>query len=120
MAVSTIPNIIRVVEKGTNNSWGYRKYSDGTYEAWRKYSGTVNLTNSSAGTYYGPDINITLPSFNKGLDVAQATAVPSLSSGIFVYSVEPSTVTTLKINFRAHASTSNATASANLFIRGTY
>ena len=106
-----------VTDVGTSGDWTYRKWKGGTYEAWRSYSGSQNLTSASAGTYYSSTaISIALPAFSTSVTHTQATAHPSLSSGVFVYSFNSNG----ELQFRAHQSTNNATVSAYLYIRGTY
>ncbi len=121
MATSIIKGNVRfATERGTNNSWGYVKYSDGTYEAWRTYSGTQALTSQSAGTYYAAsDISIPLPSFSTSITIAQATATSPLASGVFVYKFE-GFVSNALLSFRSFVSIASANVGAYLYIRGTY
>lgn len=65
MATSKIKSTKEIVERGTNNSWEYIKFSDGTFEASRfSTSGaTSTLTQiGSTGIYYSAQAEITLPS----------------------------------------------------------
>lgn len=105
-----------VTETGSDNNWSYVKYSDGTFEAWRKYSGKASMTSSDAGTYYGDPIQITLPSFKKVITNCQGTAGVSLNSGIILYRFEYDG----KLYFRSFISYASATVGAYLYIRGTY
>ena len=54
-----------VVDSGTSNYWRYKKYSDGTFEAWRSRTG-VSMTCSTAGQlsgwYRSSRQGVTLPS----------------------------------------------------------
>ena len=89
-----LAKILRCVyTTGTDNGWTYKKYADGTYEAWRTYNATgMSLTSASAGTYYNSSEgnglkNIALPSFNVGTGyVAFANPTPSISSGVYISS----------------------------------
>lgn len=121
MAISTIKGNVRfATERGTNNGWGYVKYSDGTYEAWRTYSGTQALTSQSAGTYYAnSDISIPLPGFSRSVTTAQATATSPLTSGVFVYKFE-GFISNALLAFRSLISMASANVGAYLYIRGTY
>lgn len=112
---------------GTDNGWTYKKYMDGTYEAWRTYNATgMSLTSASAGTYYNATVgngikNITLPSFNVGTDyVAFANPMPSISSGVYIYSVGKLNATTLQIGYRAHASTTGGVCNGMFYVRGNW
>lgn len=122
-----------VVEDGTtSNSWDYRLWSDGTYEAWRSANFTgITVTSSSAGTYYGTggEKSLGVPTFpnnsNTGIKSAEATENGgSHSSGVYVYGVNTSGATgpnsSFIVIFRAHASTSNGNCGVDLYIRGTY
>lgn len=57
-----------VVESGTSGIWTYRKWSDGTYDAW--YDGTINLGAGTAwcgGYYHLSTSDLTPPSFSTGV-----------------------------------------------------
>lgn len=41
-----------VIEEGTDNTWTWRKWSDGTCEAWRTWEGTGTTDGSVLGGYY--------------------------------------------------------------------
>ena len=55
---STITNLPRIVEQGTEGGWTYRKWSDGTSEAWK----SIGIVTQSTGAYSNP--------FPRGLFVA--------------------------------------------------
>ena len=116
---SGINAVAYVIEKGTNNGWEYRKWSDYTYEAWKsKDFDNLTLTSQSAGTYYGADKTDTLPSFSASVTSAFGqTNGGALSSGIYLYRIQHSPFT---ISFRAHASVSNGAAGVDFYIRGTW
>lgn len=106
-----------IIEEGIDNDWSYRKWKGGSYEAWRYYQGTgLNCTSQSAGTYYGASKTLAFPSFHKHWGTAYATNAPSHSSGVYVYEVSANNG--FRIDYRAHASASNAVCGANLYMRG--
>lgn len=114
-----------IVEQGTDNGWKYRKWNNGDYDAWRDYNSTgMSLTSSSAGTYYNGTVgngikNITLPSFNVGLNFyATANPTPSISSGVYIYSLGRLDETTLQVGYRAHASTSSGVCNGTFHVHG--
>ena len=123
-----LAKILRCVyTTGTDNGWTYKKYADGTYEAWRTYNATgMSLTSASAGTYYNGTVgngikNITLPSFNVGTSYfAFANSMPSISSGVYIYSIGRLSATTLQIGYRAHASTTNGVCNGMFYVRGNW
>lgn len=41
-----------VVEKGTSGDWTYRKWSDGTVEAWLKYTEPTAQAFTASGNFY--------------------------------------------------------------------
>lgn len=113
---------------GTDNGWIYRKYADGTFEAWRRYNATgLKLTTASAGTYYGSGTDgekaLDLPSFTSGITAifGQEDNVYSHSSGLFIFNmVHNQSTSKLIIRFRAHASTSSGVCGVSLYIRGVW
>lgn len=112
-----IPYVLYVIEYGTDNSWDYRKWSDGTYEAWRTYQATgLNCTTSSAGTYYGGSATLSFPSFHTHWLQGFGTNGPSQSSGVYIYQV--SSNNGFRIDYRAHASSSNASCGGSFYLRG--
>lgn len=99
--------------KGTDNNWTYKKYTDGTYEAWLRYNATgMALTSASSNTYYNATSgvkNVTLPSFNVGTDYyVTGQEQPSMSSSVYIYSIQTYSATQMQVSYRAHASTNNA------------
>ena len=42
-----------IIETGHDNTWHYRKWSDGTAECWGTYFATVNITTAWGHGYYG-------------------------------------------------------------------
>lgn len=136
LGISSSDNIGRnttIIESGTtSNSWDYRLWSDGTYEAWRSENFTsIQVTTSSAGTYYGTggEKTIGVPQFpnNSNTGVTQAFGQEnggSHASGVYVYAINTSGATAwnsnFKVIFRAHASTNSGSCGVDLYIKGTY
>jgi hypothetical protein len=134
LGISSSDNVSRntaIIESGTtSNSWDYRLWSDGTYEAWRSHGFTgITCTSSSQGTYYGNAKTLGVPVFpnnsNTGITNAQATPNSlSQSSGIYIYKLVTNTATSatsdFQIQFRTHASGSNLNCGVDFYIRGTY
>lgn len=51
-----------IIEQGTNNSWTYRKWNSGIYEAWRTSTNSFNMsTKYGTDQYYTTDY-YTIPS----------------------------------------------------------
>lgn len=109
-----------VVDQGTDNSWTYRKWNSGRYEAWRYYQATgLVLTSASAGTYYGNPKTVSLPSFATTLDCCTYGNTTSQGSGIYIYNVQKVNAN-LSIAYRAHASQSNGSCGGYFHIIGTW
>lgn len=107
-----------VVEQGTDNSWTYRKWNSGNFEAWRYYQATgLVLTSASAGTYYGDPKTIPLPSFATTLDCCTYGNTISQGSGIYIYNAQKVNAN-LSIAYRAHASQSNGACGGYFHIIG--
>ena len=111
---------------GTNNGWRYRKYADGTYEAWRYYQATgLNLSVSSAGTYYGSGANgyrdITAPSFTKTYTLAIGQSMSSQTSGTHIYAIGATNGTSyIRVHYRNFVSNTSASCGGDFYIRGTW
>ena len=134
LGISSSDNVSRntaIIESGTtSNSWDYRLWSDGTYEAWRSHGFTgLALTSLSAGTYYGNGKTLGVPLFpnNGNTGVLQCICTEnsafSHSSGVYLYQVVHNATTAtadMTFQFRAHASTSNGACGIDIYIRGTY
>ncbi len=51
-----------VVDKGIDGNWTYRKYADGTFDAWLRQAGpTLSSWTASGNMYYGDVITINTP-----------------------------------------------------------
>lgn len=109
-----------IVEQGTDNSWVYRKWNSGIFEAWRYYQATgLNLTTSSMGTYYGTSKSIALPSFTLTITCSTYGDTVGHSSGIYIYQTQKSG-DNLQIDYRAHASLTNGQCGGFFHIFGTW
>lgn len=109
-----------VIETGTDNSWNYKKWHSGKYEAWRFYQATsLVITTASAGTYYGADRNIPFPSFHQSLEACTYGNTSTQSSGVYINSALANG-SNLRVYYRAHASINNASCGGFFYIRGTY
>ena len=51
---------------GTDNSWTYKRYTNGTYEAWRTITLSIARQTSYGSLYRSLEQSVTLPSFNSG------------------------------------------------------
>ena len=110
-----------VVDQGTDGIWDYRRWASGIYELWGNYEATgLVLTTASQNTYYGTDKTINLPSFSIACNYVLATesrTVHAMGSGIYVFCTQYST-TNITLEFRSHASQSNAEAGVQIYVRG--
>ena len=109
-----------VIERGTDtNGWDYKKYSSGWYEAARKYNASgLNITDLSAGTYYGAAKEVQTPSFSIATNYCFATNTASQSSGVYVYNIDTVSASKFTIRYRAHSSVTNAKCGAYIYIWG--
>lgn len=120
--LTKVANSFYACEKGIDNGWTYYKYPDGTYEAYQQVQlSGLSLTTASAGTYYGNDSthDYSYPSFhiNDSGIYGNAIACPTLSSGIYVYSVELFP-TVYRVSVRACASNSSASIGVRMHVKG--
>ena len=61
--VGSKPYTAYIVDTGTDNSWQYKKYSDGTFDAWISFDLNVACNTSTGSLYCTADQTISLPSF---------------------------------------------------------
>lgn len=67
---------------GTEGNWRYRKYADGTFEAWCYDNNNIPLQTPWGSWYTGATaIQVTLPSF---ADMAGWSVTPAANGGEFV------------------------------------
>lgn len=115
--------ICYVKETGMDNSWNYKKWSDGTFEAWGQFNATgLTLNTASAGTYYNSTSgvkNFALPSFTSTISIVLVKEIASMSSGIWIYTAQRNG-SNLQVDYRAHASTSSGVCNGCYYIRGTW
>ena len=112
-----------IVDQGTDNNWVYRKWNGGRYEAWLRYNATgMALTSASSNTYYSATSgvkNVTLPSFNVGTDYyVTGQEQPSMSSSVYIYSIQTYSATQMQVSYRAHASTASAQCNGMFYLMG--
>lgn len=112
-----------IVDQGTDNNWLYRKWNSGRYEAWLRYNATgMALTSASSNTYYNATSgvkNVALPSFNVGTDYyVTGQEQPSMSSSVYIYSIQTYSATQMQVSYRAHASTANAQCNGMFYLMG--
>lgn len=124
VAVTDLENVIAdyITERGESGGWHWTKYKSGKVElhGWFQYTG-ITCTSQSSGTYYGGSKTTNLPFAIKMIANWTAQETNSRSSGIYVYNVSFSgggtgTSTYFTIDFRGHASLSNASCGANIYI----
>jgi hypothetical protein len=109
-----------IVDQGTDNSWTYRKWNSGVFEAWRYYQATgLTLTTSSMGTYYGTSKSIALPSFTLTITCSTYGDTVGHGSGIYIYQTQKSG-DNLQIDYRAHASSTSGQCGGFFHIFGTW
>lgn len=126
--------IVVVCGTGSSGGWTWRKYSDGTFDAWGEQDfSNITLDTSSSNTYYNNACEeasetkesgqkkITLPfDFNISNCLVWPKEKPSMSSGIWVYNsgIDNQTEKTLRTDFRSHASLAKAVCSVKYYIHG--
>ena len=110
-----------IVEQGTDNSWTYRKWNSGIFEAWRTYNATdLDMTSASSGTYYGATKTIALPSFTLTLSCSTYSETPSHSSGVYIYQTQMVSGGNLSIDYRCFYSQSDSTCNGYFHVIGTW
>lgn len=111
-----------VTESGTSGAWTYRKWSDGTYECWRKDTITMDITTAwGTGLYTSGD-------WLAGNFPVTFTDIPHCIYSISThgYSViamsgasKPTTTTLPKIQFARAHSTPGSPIEVNWYVKGT-
>ena len=71
-ALANILSTTLCIESGTSNGWIYKKYSDGTFEAFKQYPLNVaaNAWTSGSGAYYSGIIDFGTTPFTFDTDTA--------------------------------------------------
>lgn len=103
-------------------TWNWVKWNSGKIELTTSVSNTgLNMTSSSAGTYYGTGTSakktLTLPFTLTSVYYIGSEETAPRSSGIYIYSATISGAT-MTTEFRAHASASNVSCGANYYVIG--
>lgn len=105
-----------VYTTGTDGAWSYRKYPDGTFEAWQ--TKTVNVARQTAygSLYRSTEQTLNLPSFNTGSDYQ---LLGSSNGGDFLMfnSFGASSATYFFVRTSSAAAADKA---ARLYLRGKY
>lgn len=103
-------------ESDTNNDWTYRKYSDGTFDAWGTFTVTPSSSTASGNIYYSNAISVNLP-----FTVTDAIVTGSVGSQ-YAWIVNTSSATTT-VSFRIARGTAISTSTAlsvRLHVFGSY
>lgn len=111
-----LTKIVNVFVGGTDNGWNYKKYPDGTYEAWKGIPLNIARSTAYGALYRCLEQTVQLPSFNSGTDY---TIVGSSNGGDFVVF---NTMSATSVGF-FFVRTSTATAQdrvARLYLHGKY
>jgi len=107
-----------VTESDTNNDWTYRKYSDGTFDAWGTFTVTPTSSTASGNIYYSNSISVNMP-----FSVSSGTGIATGSVGSQYAWLVNTSVGTATVSFRiargAAISTSTA-LSVRLHVFGEY
>lgn len=105
-----------VIASGTDADWQYKKYNDGTYEAWQNY--TVNIARQTAygALYRSTEQSIYLPSFHSGTDYQ----VMGSSNGGDLLMFNSVAATYFTFFFTRTSSATAADRTARLYVRGKY
>lgn len=107
-----------VVESGTANDWTYRKYSDGTFDAWGTFTKTPTSSTASGNIYYSNAISQNLP-FTA---VSGSVNVTGSVGAQYAWIVNTSSATTT-VSFRIARGSAISTSTAltiKLQIHGSY
>lgn len=103
-------------ESDTNNDWTYRKYSDGTFDAWGIFTVTPTSSTASGNIYYSNAISVNLP-----FTVTDAIVTGSVGSQ-YAWLVNTSSASTT-VSFRIARGTAISTSTAlsvRLHVFGSY
>lgn len=115
-----------ITEYGTSGDWYYRKYNSGYAECWGQFQFSgITVTSSSAGTYYHSTTGIKSQSLPSGLftsvSYAEATEGKGThASGVYIYNINALSTSSVSLQFRAHASTSNGGCPAFIKVYGAW
>ncbi len=107
-----------VCESDTVNDWTYRKYSDGTFDAWGTFTVTPTSSTASGNIYYSNAISVNLPFTASSGSVIVTGSVGSQYAWL-VNTSSASTTVSFRIARGAAISTSTA-LSVRLHVFGDY
>lgn len=94
-----------VTESDTNNDWTYRKYSDGTFDAWGTFTVTPTSSTASGNIYYSNAISVSFP-----FSMSNAIVTGSVGSQ-YAWIVNTSAATST-VSFRIARGTAISTSTA--------
>lgn len=112
---------ICVVESGTTNGWRYKKFSDGTFEAWREYNGSMTLTTAVGSLYTSANtVSVSMPTAINITDILHAN-VTVLYGGYPVWTaLRAATPSSLTFQALSTASRTQNTYPIQVYMYGTY
>jgi hypothetical protein len=101
---------------GTGNDWTYRKYSDGTFDAWGTFTVTPSSSTASGNIYYSNAISVSFP-----FSMSNAIVTGSVGSQYAWLVNTSSATTTVSFRIARGAAISTSTAlSVRLHVFGDY
>ena len=107
-----------VVSNGSATNWKWRKYSDGTFDAW--YTGTeTSAISSGSGSFYYVNGTFSIPS---GIGATAITFVTVQYDGGELTFAKVGTVTTSSIQYALISSMTRSSQTRNIkaYLHGTY
>ena len=107
-----------IVASGTSEGWKYRKYSDGTFDAWGTFTKTPTSSTASGNIYYSNSISVNLP-----FTAISDTVIVTGSVGSQYAWLVNTTAATTTVSFRIARGTTISTTtglSVRLHIHGEY
>ena len=61
--IASINAVDYIVDEGTDNGWIYKKYNNGTFDAWISFNLNVAVSTTTGSLYKSADQSLSLPSF---------------------------------------------------------
>ena len=107
-----------IVNSGTVNDWRYRKYSDGTFDAWGTFTVTPSSSTASGNIYYSDSKSVNLP-FTAVSDSVIVTGSVGAQYAWLVNTTAATTTASFRIARGTTISTSTG-LSVRLHIHGEY
>lgn len=111
------------IETGTSGGWSWRKYADGTYEAWCKTTLTYAITTASGGMYFSGGHSITIPSEigNTGIDFVSLTCPTDEGTFGKINAFNENNINAIGFGLMSSIARSTATARPHRFyVKGTW